>query len=425
MRVIQTDVGVEHGSGAALLGSLGWFSAPNLCELSTDEKTAMQADSYPRRIQANQCSVGRVDVTSQRYLNSALSTASTSGSSALSRPSESLMLSWGTPIVTDTDDAPQVTFLQDRSGMDLKEFANMYLNDAPPKLSFAIDLLESLCQGLVKLRELGIVHEDMRPENVMCIEDEYCFRFIDYDSSRLGGITDVTLTFSAPEKLCATPFSCYASDVWSVALTAAGSLDARIEAAVESAVLSGNVSDVPMIVCRYLDNRLQKQRFDGHDVVVSLFIKMIADMLHLDPRSRPKPADVIEQCQEARWNYNHPETETFSLGYWNGYADLPSSPNYEQVQQEGDVVASGQSVVMHPRYASAKSIVRVEAAANKAAANKAAANKAAANKAAADKAAADKAAAAEDEAASMRKHNHKKHGFFSRIRKARSTCAVS
>ncbi|KAH0474189.1 MAG: hypothetical protein KVP17_003249 [Porospora cf. gigantea B] len=56
------------------------------------------------------------------------------------------------------------------------------------------------------------------------MEKDYCFRVIDSNEAPGG-----TLAFSAPEKLCSPHFLCYASDTWSVALTAAVTLDSRIE----------------------------------------------------------------------------------------------------------------------------------------------------------------------------------------------------
>ncbi|KAH0474195.1 MAG: hypothetical protein KVP17_003253 [Porospora cf. gigantea B] len=454
MRLIPKDVDVAHKSGAAscLLGSYAWLSSssPDLTQFRTEEKVVLQATDVDAGLTTHLTpfstgKVDRVDVTSKRLLDlfngylppitrsesSCMTlTASTCGKyvtriidvsedyglkraerewtlpSTLTGP---LLLSWGTSIVTEADGKAQVTFLQDHGGSDLVEFTNRYLNGDTPKLDVTLDILESLCNGLVKLRELGIVHEDIKPENVTCMEGDYmCFRLIDYDTSRRiresneapGG----TLAFAAPEKLCSPQFSCYASDIWSVALTAAVTLDTRLEAPIEDAVRNGNVDDVPEIVCSHLDSRLEEQRLAGQGVVVDQIIKMIADMLHLDPRCRPEPAKVIQQCQEVRWNFQRPEEAApFYCDVWDGF--LPCNIlDYEQIKQELDQATAVD-----------------EAAVDKAAVDKAAVDKAAVDKAAAEKAAADKAAA--DEAASQ-KPDHKKHRSFFKIPRVR-LCNVS
>ncbi|KAH0486893.1 MAG: hypothetical protein KVP17_000022 [Porospora cf. gigantea B] len=337
MRLIPKDVDVANESGAAscLLGSYAWLSSssPDLTQFRTEEKVVPQTTDVDAGLTSHPTpfSTGNVD--------------------ALEGP---LLLSWGTSTVTEADDEAQLAFLQDYGGMDLTEFTNRYLNGVPPRLNVTLDILESLCNGLLRLREVGIVHGDLKPENVKCMEKDYCFRVIDSNEAPGG-----TLAFSAPEKLCSPHFSCYASDIWSVALTVAVTLDSRIEALVEDAIRKGNVADVPKIVCYHLDSRLQEQRLAGQGVVVDQIIKMIADMLHLDSRCRPEPADVIEQCRDARWNYRWPD-ENISRGVWNGYGDLPTTiPDYEQIKQEYKVT-SVKSITTLPCYSSTQFLLRAK-----------------------------------------------------------------
>lgn len=83
------------------------------------------------------------------------------------------------------------------------------LDNPKPKLEKVRDIIEQLAKGLYAFHKLEMLHQDIRPENIM-IDESGCVKIIDFGSTKVAGLNDIsTLTeqfhiqgtamYSAPE----------------------------------------------------------------------------------------------------------------------------------------------------------------------------------------------------------------------------------
>ncbi|MEZ4314835.1 MAG: serine/threonine-protein kinase [Polyangiaceae bacterium] len=91
----------------------------------------------------------------------------------------------------------------------------------------AAHVTECLCQGLLAVHEVGVIHRDLKPDNVLCcgFGDDEIFKIADFGVARptgvqatFGGMIVGTLGFAAPELITNDPRAIGAwSDVFSLA----------------------------------------------------------------------------------------------------------------------------------------------------------------------------------------------------------------
>ncbi|KAH0472524.1 MAG: uncharacterized protein KVP18_002567 [Porospora cf. gigantea A] len=254
-----------------------------------------------------------------------------------------LLTCWGPAVLLqDQSKSMRITFLQDDGGTDLLDVNN---HQGPLTFSQLLDLAEQLSIGLQRLRTRGVIHDDLKPENIVTDVDGV-YRIIDFNLARsaawkVTGRTQGTPEYAAPEKLSAADensrFSCFESDVWSAAMTL-GALAAN-----EVSDLNCDAWKEPkrwpewswsVCLCVHrglLANRWQKSK----RVAISQFVGMLRDMLRLDPRERITPEEIILRVQEIRSNFERSCEPTVCVApLWDPQVQLETVPGYGSLKRE-------------------------------------------------------------------------------------------
>ncbi|KAH0474191.1 MAG: hypothetical protein KVP17_003251 [Porospora cf. gigantea B] len=254
-----------------------------------------------------------------------------------------LLTCWGPAVlVQDQSKSVRITFLQDDGGTDLLDVNN---HRGPLTFPQLLDLAEQLSIGLQRLRTRGVIHDDLKPENIVTNVDGV-FRIIDFNLARsadwkLTGRTQGTPEYAAPEKLSAAHenarFSCFESDVWSAAMTL-GALAAN-----EVSDLNRHAWKEPKrwpewswSVCACVHRGLLANKWpSGKSVAISQFVGMLRDMLRLDPRKRIPPEEIMARVQEIRSNFKRSgEPVVLVAPLWDSQVQFETIPGYHSLKRE-------------------------------------------------------------------------------------------
>lgn len=101
------------------------------------------------------------------------------------------------------------------------------IDNPKPKLEKVRDIIEQLAKGLYAFHKLEMIHQDIRPENIM-IDTTGCVKIIDFGSTKVAGLNDIstfmqqndlqgTAMYSAPEYFLGY-IGTNRSDIFSVAV---------------------------------------------------------------------------------------------------------------------------------------------------------------------------------------------------------------
>jgi len=65
------------------------------------------------------------------------------------------------------------------------------IDNPKPKLEKVRDIIEQIAKGLYAFHKLEMIHQDIRPENIM-IDEGACVKIIDFGSTKVAGLDDIT-----------------------------------------------------------------------------------------------------------------------------------------------------------------------------------------------------------------------------------------
>ncbi len=65
------------------------------------------------------------------------------------------------------------------------------IDNPKPKLEKVRDIIEQIAKGLYAFHKLEMIHQDIRPENIM-IDESGCVKIIDFGSTKVAGLDDIT-----------------------------------------------------------------------------------------------------------------------------------------------------------------------------------------------------------------------------------------
>ncbi len=65
------------------------------------------------------------------------------------------------------------------------------IDNPKPKLEKVRDIIEQIAKGLYSFHKLEMIHQDIRPENIM-IDESGCVKIIDFGSTKVAGLDDIT-----------------------------------------------------------------------------------------------------------------------------------------------------------------------------------------------------------------------------------------
>ena len=213
-----------------------------------------------------------------------------------------LIVPWGSALLTKTASGVEFTLLQDDGGADIVDIETTHLlnHNDEPHLGRIVTLVEDVAKGLKELHAMGFIHEDIKPENLV-YSQEAGYRIIDFDlASRADsrgfceGTTAGTLLYLAPEKRSRPAFSCFASDVWSLALTVAS--------LVSRDVLDVCVNGVGLTSTTRILAKIRKglQNVSYPPAAKDAFIRLVGAMLRVDPRKRITPEGILAVVKSLR-----------------------------------------------------------------------------------------------------------------------------
>lgn len=95
-----------------------------------------------------------------------------------------------------------------------------------------VEILDGLLQGLSIMHERGVVHADIKPENIIVSDEDGGVRLLDFGSARTsklrGGVDGVTPPYMAPEMLFENSDACERTDTYAVGVLAYEMLTGRL-----------------------------------------------------------------------------------------------------------------------------------------------------------------------------------------------------
>jgi serine/threonine-protein kinase len=72
------------------------------------------------------------------------------------------------------------------------------IDEGPVAVSRALSITRSLLRGLAHAHQMGIVHRDIKPDNILLVEEESCLetpKILDFGIAKIiSGATDANLT---------------------------------------------------------------------------------------------------------------------------------------------------------------------------------------------------------------------------------------
>ncbi|KAH0471540.1 MAG: uncharacterized protein KVP18_003494 [Porospora cf. gigantea A] len=278
-----------------------------------------------------------------------------------------LINDWGPILVTRKDSKIRVTLLQDYAGKSVRNLSKI-------QFGTLLKMAEQLAMALKELRTRGVIHEDIKPDNLAY--DKKKFRIIDFDLSRtleeIGLTAPGTAAFCAPEKAFSDRhcvFSCFASDIWSLGCSLASTICPDVETLMDHTFneyckykLPGatrrplvDLGRRPAQICKLVETAIKKLVGTGtggcfgggvhnQEVAISQFVGMLRDMLRLDPQERITPEEIILRVQEIRSNLKSKgEPVVIRAPLWNGSEAEEHDPDYRTMRNSvlmADLMAS-------------------------------------------------------------------------------------
>lgn len=183
-------------------------------------------------------------------------------------------------------------------GLNLREFLT---RSGPPKLTVALNLMKQIAAALEAAAEAGIVHRDVKPENIL-ITRKGNLKVTDFGLAQLSlpgehlnltqvGMTMGTPLYMSPEQVNGRKVD-HRSDIYSLGVTCyhllGGSPPFRGETALSVAVqhvneqpvpLSRQRADLPDVVCRLVHKMMEKnpdERYQSASALVDDLEKILA-----------------------------------------------------------------------------------------------------------------------------------------------------
>uniref|UniRef100_A0A3Q3VU06 Protein kinase domain-containing protein n=1 Tax=Mola mola TaxID=94237 RepID=A0A3Q3VU06_MOLML len=181
-------------------------------------------------------------------------------------------------------------------------------------------IIHQLTTALSHLNSLGIVHADLKPDNVMVVDrhqQPLKVKLVDFGLAQLlfaikSDVPVQSLWYRAPEVMLDIPFN-EAIDVWSLGITAGQPAD--------------DVLDRGKSVNYYFNkeiNNPQHWKFKTPQEGQHILVDLIKRMLHLNPDERIKPLEVLQ----------HPFF-SFSVHHRSPTTEISQQPNsFQKVEQD-------------------------------------------------------------------------------------------
>ncbi len=193
-----------------------------------------------------------------------------------------------------------------------------WMHDHPqPSLDEVRNIIEQIARGLRTMHRQEMIHQDLKPENIMI--DEHCVvKIIDFGSTRIAGISEITTpldrdnilgtrNYTAPEYLRGHGGS-NRSDLYSLGVIAYEMLCGRLPYAKEFTQRNMNRQKyIPARECKrnipeWIDGALQKAVCINPERRYSLLSELVYDLSHPNQTySRKHRAPLIERDPVTFW----------------------------------------------------------------------------------------------------------------------------
>ncbi|MBR2167396.1 MAG: protein kinase [Paludibacteraceae bacterium] len=170
----------------------------------------------------------------------------------------------------------------------------------------AWSILEQVAAGLAYLHEQGIVHQDIKPDNILidkkgnCVITDFGISLKAQSTLRKSMMTQTfagSLDYMAPERFSAEPDPTPASDMWSLGVTMFEIVEGKLPFVPQMGGLAQKKgADIPVM----------------HADVSDKMKQTIYSLLSLDPRDRPTAEEVIELTKNK--SVPRPKTEKIIIG---------------------------------------------------------------------------------------------------------------
>lgn len=181
--------------------------------------------------------------------------------------------------------------------------AQWMIDNPSPSLESVRDMAEQIARGLMALHRQEMIHQDLRPENIM-IDCTGTLKIIDFGSTRVEGIVDVnirleqenllgTALYSAPEYFIAKAGSTQ-SDLFSLGVIVYQMLSGHFPYGVEVARTSTKTAQ----------NKLKYTSLYFYNQDIPIWVdEALRKALHVDPNER------YEELSEFLYDLRHPNRE--------------------------------------------------------------------------------------------------------------------
>ncbi len=188
----------------------------------------------------------------------------------------------------------------------------------PMSISQVIDIAIQVCEGLAAAHEKGIVHRDIKPQNIVVHRDNRV-KILDFGLAKLKGISSLTkesstlgtVHYMSPEQTMGKEVD-HRTDIWSLGvvlyemLTGTPPFKATYDQAVIYSILNEEPAmattirkDIPPEFDRILEKALAKEPEERYQHAEDLLV----DLRHLTRDSRPdrRPAPAAPRRKIRRW----------------------------------------------------------------------------------------------------------------------------
>jgi serine/threonine-protein kinase len=185
-------------------------------------------------------------------------------------------------------------------------------------ISQVLEIATQICSGLAAAHEKGIVHRDVKPENILVDKDNHV-KILDFGLAKLKGVSSLTkgsstlgtVHYMSPEQTMGQDVD-HRTDIWSLGvvlyemLTAKPPFKGDYEQAVIYSILNEEPTrattirkDIPPEFDRILEKALAKEPEERYQHADDLLV----DLKHLKRDSRPdrQPAPAALRQNQRRW----------------------------------------------------------------------------------------------------------------------------